>query len=89
MLLYRFSIFLAENASYRNPDMSVKGHMIEKAMRHVYAWSRKVPWQLLRREQLQACKKNKLHAERKTFDRARIIALNHSLGAALSCIQVT
>lgn len=57
------------------------GYMIKEAMMQVYTWTRKkVPWQLLRKEQtvhLKACERSKLHTDRQTFDHARNRALTH------------
>lgn len=80
------SIFLVE--SCRSPAAAVTGalswgygYMIKEAMLQAYTWTRKkVPWQLLRKEQtvhLKACERSKLHADRQTFDHARNIALTH------------
>lgn len=80
------SIFLVE--SCRGPVVTAIGTpsrgcgcMMEETMLQVLMWIRKkVPWQLLRKQQtvhLKACERSKLHAGRKTSDHARNRALTH------------
>lgn len=80
------SIFVVE--SCRSPATAAAGtlswgcgYVIKgPGCRYNLGAEKKVPWQLLRKQQtvhLKACRRSKLHAERQTFHPARNIALTH------------